>query len=119
MLLERYVRQNGSGKFEIFCTFDANPVAEIIWKRNKKTVNSKNINVTEIILSSNVYNTRKKSVLRMDAVERHMQGEYECIATNQQGISIQKTQLIVHCKYTCNMLFIVQHISTNLRKFHT
>ena len=107
MLSEKYVRRNGSGKFEIFCTFDANPAAEIVWKRNKTSINSKHINVTETVLTSNVYNTRKTSVLSADVDEEHVQGEYQCIATNQQGDATQQTQLIVHCKYTCSI--IIRH----------
>ena len=117
MLSEKYIRRNGSGIFEIFCTFDSNPAAEIVWKRNTTNASSRNINVTELFLSSNVYNTRKKSVLRIDVVGEQMQGEYQCTATNQQGSTTQKTQLIVHCKYTRNMLFVLfnamQHNSTN------
>ena len=105
MLLEKYIGLNGSRKFEIFCTFDANPTAEIIaWKYNKAVINSTKVNVSEIVLSSNVYNTRKRSFLRIDEVERHMQGEYQCIATNMLGNATQQTQLIVHCKYAYNIL---------------
>ena len=98
MLSERYLRRNGSLNFQIFCTFDAHPAAEITWKFNKRDVNSTNINVTEVILSSNVYTTRKRSFLTIDVVDRHMQGEYQCIATNLLGIAMQQTQFIVHCK---------------------
>ena len=98
MLSERYLRRNGSFKFQIFCTFDAQPAADIAWKFNKRDVNSKSINVTEVVLSSNVYTTRKRSFLTIDVVDRHMQGEYQCIATNLLGNATQQTQLIVHCK---------------------
>ena len=98
MLSERYLRRNGSLNFQILCTFDAHPEAEITWKFNKRDVNSTNINVTEVILSSNVYTTRKRSFLTIDIVDRHMQGDYQCIATNLLGNATQQTQLIVHCK---------------------
>ena len=98
MLSERYLRRNGSLNFQIFCTFDAQPVADITWKFNKRDVNSKSINVTEVILSSNVYTTRKRSFFTINVVDRHMQGEYQCIATNLLGNATQQTQLIVHCK---------------------
>ena len=104
MLSKEYLRLNGSRKFEMFCTFDANPEARIVWKFNKRNIASKNVNVTEIVLSSNVYNTRKRSFLRIDEVERHMQGEYQCIATNLLGNATQQTQLIVHCKYPYTIL---------------
>ena len=104
MLSREYLRLNGSRKFEMFCTFDANPEARIVWKFKNRNIASKNVNVTEIVLSSNVYNTRKRSFLRIDEVERHMQGEYQCIATNLLGNATQQTQLIVHCKYEHNIL---------------
>ena len=112
MISEKYVRPNGS-RFEIFCTFDANPVAKIAWKHNKKNVDSRNSKVTEIVLSSNVYNTRKRSFLRIDVVEKHMQGEYQCIAANLLGSATLQTQLIVHCKYTCN-IFSYQSMSRKI-----
>ena len=76
--------------------------------------------MTEMVLSSNIYNTRKKSVLRIDMVEEELQGDYQCIAANQLGNTTQQTKLIVHCKYMlqnwmqydtthCNM---VQHIAS-------
>ena len=102
MISERYVKPDRT-RFEIFCTFDANPAAKIAWKYNKTNVDSRNIKVTEIVLSSNVYNTRKRSFLRIDVVEKHMQGGYQCIATNLLGSATLQTQLIVQCKYTCNI----------------
>ena len=113
LLSEKYLRLNGSRKFEMFCTFDANPEARIVWKFNKRNIASKNVNVTEIVLSSNVYNTRKRSFLRIEVVDRHMQGEYQCIATNLLGNATQQTQLIVHCKYAYN-IFITLSISYNI-----
>ena len=104
MLSERYIRRNGSGKLEFQCTFDSNPEAEIKWRYNVTGINNKSFNVTEMVLSSNIYNTRKKSVLRIDIIEEDLQGEYQCIAANHLGNSTQQTKLIVHCKYRCSKI---------------
>ena len=107
VLSETYVRRNGSGRFQIECIFDANPGAQLTWKYNNNTrINNKYQNVTEVVLSSNVYNTRKKTVLRIDMVDEQLQGIYQCIATNQQGNATQKTKLIVQCKYRFNIMLL-------------
>lgn len=98
MLPARFLLVNGSGSLEMECTFDANPDASISWKYNNTEIVSRSMNITENVLHSDVYYTRKRSALRIEMVEEQFQGMYECIAMNPQGNNTQQTALIVHCE---------------------
>ena len=98
LLPEQYLRVNGSGKLELECIFEANPDATVTWKYNNSNADGNSFNITEAVLSSSIYATRKRSVLRIEMVDEKLQGLYECNATNHQGSVKQQTQLVVHCK---------------------
>ena len=99
LLSTSYIFVNGSGAQELECTFEGNPDVTVNWLYNGSVPNSPLINITSTLVSKDIYHERKRSILKMNVVDKNIQGVYRCIASNHQGSVSQETQLVIFCKF--------------------
>ncbi|XP_065056158.1 hemicentin-1-like isoform X2 [Rhopilema esculentum] len=90
-----YIFVNGSGAQELECLFEGNPDVTINWLYNGTVPKSPLINITSTLVSKDLYHERKRSILKINVVDKSIQGVYRCIASNHQGSVSQETQLVV------------------------